>query len=143
MVRFLFLSLCFATPSFAETLVASRNIRAQSILSATDLAVIDRSIPGMVSAFEDAIGKETRIALYAGRPIRFEDLGPPAIIDRNQIVTLIYQTAGLRIATDARALNRAGIGDLLRVMNLSSKSTVSGIVAPDGTVRVSGAPTSF
>lgn len=132
------LLLCCASAVSAETLVATRNLRAQTILSAADLAVVDRQIPGMLHSVESAVGLETRVSLYAGRPIRPEDVGPPAIIDRNQIVTLIYRRGSLLIATEARALDRAGEGDLLRVMNLSSRSTVTGIVKPDGSVTVGG-----
>ena len=35
-------------------------------------------------------------------------------------------------------MGRAGIGDSLRVMNLNSRSTVTGIVQADGTVAVGG-----
>jgi flagella basal body P-ring formation protein FlgA len=118
-----------APPVFAETLVANRTIRAETILAPSDLVVIEREIPGMLRSKEEAIGMETRVALYSG---------PPAIIDRNQIVTLRYQRGGLVIATDARALSRAGVGDVVRVMNLASRSTVSGVVLNDGTVRVGG-----
>jgi flagella basal body P-ring formation protein FlgA len=127
-----------APPVFAETLVANRTIRAETILAPSDLVVIQREIPGMLRSKEEAIGMETRVALYSGRPIHPEDIGPPAIIDRNQIVTLRYQRGGLVIATDARALSRAGVGDVVRVMNLASRSTVSGVVLNDGTVRVGG-----
>ena len=138
MIRLAICIFFMAGPVLAETLVAARTIRAQSIITPADITVIERTIPGMLSHFEDALGQEARIALYAGRPIRPDDLGPPAIVDRNEIVTLVYRRAGLTIATDARALDRAGVGDVLRVMNLSSRTTVSGIVGTDGTVRVGG-----
>lgn len=122
----------------AETLVASRTIRAQAILTAADLSIIGKSIPGSLTSVEEAVGLEARVVLYAGRPIRPEDIGPPAIVDRNQIVTLIYRRGALTIAAEARAMSRGGVGDLIRVMNLASRSTVSGIVQTDGTVTVGG-----
>jgi flagella basal body P-ring formation protein FlgA len=67
-----------------------------------------------------------------------DHIGPPALIARNQIVTLFYHSGPLVIAAEGRALGRAGPGDALRVMNLSSRSTVTGFVRPDGTVLVSG-----
>ena len=122
----------------AETLVAARTIRSNAILAAADLALIERTIPGALQSPEQAVGLEARVVLYAGRPIRDGDVGPPAIIERNQIVTLLYRRGGLIIAADARALDRAGVGDRLRVMNLASRSTVSGTVLPDGTISVGG-----
>ena len=127
-----------ALPAMAETLVAARTIRSQAILTAADLGVIEASIPGALITKEEAIGLETRVVLYAGRPIHPADIGPPAIIERNQIVTLFFRRGGLTIVADARALGRAGVGDRLRVMNLTSRSTVTGLVHSDGTVSVGG-----
>ncbi|OLS53643.1 flagellar basal body P-ring formation chaperone FlgA [Rhodovulum sulfidophilum] len=120
----------------ADILVATRSVRGQTILGPGDVAVVAGEAVGTLAAPEEAIGQEARINLYAGRPIRIGDVGPPAIIERNQIVTLRYQSGGLSIAADARALDRAGVGDALRVMNLASRNTVTGFVAPDGSVVV-------
>ncbi len=76
------------------------------------------------------------MALYPGRAIRAEDIGAPAVIERNQVVQLIYQSAGLEILTDGRAMGRGAVGEVLRVMNLSSRSTVVGTVRPDRSILV-------
>jgi flagella basal body P-ring formation protein FlgA len=127
-----------AAPAAADTLVAARTLRAQAILTAADLALAPGVTPGALSDPADAIGMEARVVLYAGRPLRPADLGPPAIVERNQIVTLLYRSGGLEIAAEGRALGRAGAGDSLRVLNLGSRSTVTGRVGPDGTVEVTG-----
>lgn len=121
----------------AETVLAARTIRAQTILSATDIAVVEGDVMGAYAFADEVIGLESRVALYAGRPIRIEDLGPPAIIDRNQIVTLYYRTDILTLAAEGRALGRAGVGDRLRVMNLTSHQIVSGTVRADASVDAS------
>ena len=125
-------------PSFAETVIAARTIRSFSILTAADLTSIADDHAGAVTRIEDAIGMEARVVLYAGRPVSVNDIGPPALVERNQIITLIYRRSGLTIATEARARGRAGVGDRLRVMNLSSRNTVTGTVQEDGTVTVGG-----
>ncbi|WP_028031344.1 flagellar basal body P-ring formation chaperone FlgA [Gemmobacter nectariphilus] len=135
MMRWLLL-VALAGPAQAETLVAARTIRAQAVLTAQDLVVIRDTVPGMLSDPALAIGQEARITLYAGRPIRPGDLGPPAIVERNQIVPLAYQAGPLSILTEGRALMRGGAGDVIRVMNLASRSTVSGRIGADGTVSV-------
>lgn len=139
MVRlFALVLLAFPLPSAAETLVAARTIRSQAILTEADVTIVTGTIPGTLQIAEEAIGYETRVVLYAGRPIRPSDIGPPAIIERNQVVTLLFQRGNLTIAADARALGRGGIGDVLKVMNLASRSTVSGVVQPNGTIMVGG-----
>ena len=84
------------------------------------------------------VGQEARVAIFAGRPIGPSDIGPPALIDRNQIVLLTYRKGAITIVTEGRAMGRGGVGDLVRVMNLASRTTVSGHVAEDGTIRVIG-----
>lgn len=121
----------------ADIILAARTMRPNSVLTAADLKTSPGDLPGVYSAIEDLLGQETRVVLYAGRPIRIEDVGPPALVDRNQIVILMYDIGGLRIATEGRSLARGGIGDRVRVMNLSSRSTVTGTVLADGTVNVS------
>ena len=132
------LFLLLTNAASAQTLVAARTVRSQAILTPLDLSVIAKTIPGSLENPDQAIGLEARVVLYAGRPIRPGDVGPAAIIERNQIVTLLFRRGALTIAAEARALGRAGVGDMLRVMNLASRSTVSGTVRPDGTVMVGG-----
>jgi flagella basal body P-ring formation protein FlgA len=118
----------------AVSLVATRMIRAQTVLSAEDVAAVEATIPGALTDIADAVGLEARVTLYPGRPVRAGDLGPPALVDRNATVFLAYRSGGLTILAEGRALERAGVGDLLRVMNLASRRTVVGRLGPDGMV---------
>lgn len=123
-------------PASAETLIATRNIRAQSVIGAADIGVVKGSSPGALTDAGQALGREARVTLFAGRPIRPGDLAAPAIVDRNQIVPLAFQSGPLAILTEGRALARAGVGETIRVMNLASRTTVTGRVTADGTVVV-------
>lgn len=126
----------FATPVLGDTIVPTRTLRSHTIIGPKDVLAKDVAVDGAFELVANVIGQEARVTLYAGRPIRFEDIGPAAIIERNQIIKLVYRRGGLRISADARALGRGGVGDLIRVMNLASRSTVSGIVGADGVVTV-------
>lgn len=130
------LCVALAAPAAAETLVAVRTLRAQTILTPDDLSVVAGVVPGTASDPTEVIGLETRVAIYQGRPIRPADLGPPAIVDRNQSVVLSYVAGPLTITAEGRALGRGGVGDRIKVMNVASRTTVTGIVAADGSVRV-------
>ncbi|MGO4906716.1 flagellar basal body P-ring formation chaperone FlgA [Pseudorhodobacter sp. W20_MBD10_FR17] len=130
----------WATPMAADSLTATRVIRAKTLLSVADVTVIAATIPGALVAPADAIGLEARVTLYPGRPIRSADVGPPAVVERNQIVTLIYSLGGLGITTEGRALGRGSMGDVIGVMNLSSRKTVVGQLAKDGSVYVGPTP---
>ena len=92
--------------------------------------------PGVFDHILDVVGQEARTALYAGRPIPFDAVGPPALVDRNQIVSLRFEGNGLKISTEGRSLERGGIGDRVRIMNLSSRATLFGYIQEDGTIKV-------
>ncbi len=137
MRQIVFITLLLLThPVQADTIVAARTIRAQTILTGQDLAIKRNDIEGGVMA-EQLIGKEARVSLYAGRPISLTDVGPPALVERNQIVPLVYEVNGLRISAEGRSLARAGPGEYVRVMNMSSRATIMGQVLPDGRIRIS------
>lgn len=123
----------------AESLVAARTIRSQAILTAADLSVVSAHLPGAMADPANAIGMESRVVLYAGRPIRASDIGPPAVVGRNEIVLVHYRNGPLNITMEGRTLGRAGIGDRVRIMNLESRSTVTGTVNSDGSIVVHNA----
>ncbi len=137
MIRLIAFLLMIAGPAAADVLVAARTIPAQSLIREEDLLLRNVAANGGVDDPLLLVGMEARVALYAGRPVRPADVGFPAIVDRNEIVPLIYDTGGLYIATEGRSLGRAGIGEMVRVMNLSSRSTVSARIGEDGAAYVS------
>jgi flagellar basal body P-ring formation protein FlgA len=130
------LALLVAGPVAAESLVATRTIRAQAIIAADDLTLVAAEVPGALTDPAGVVGLEARVTIYAGRPVRLSDLGSAALIERNQVVPLIYLAGGLAISTEGRAMARGGEGDVIRVINLASRTTVSGRVGPDGAVYV-------
>ncbi|MCZ7674946.1 MAG: flagellar basal body P-ring formation chaperone FlgA [Roseovarius sp.] len=140
MLRLALATMVLAVPPAAATadmIVAARTIRAQSVITEQDIAVTDGDAPGVATTPAELIGRETRVALYAGRPIRLGDVGAPALVERNQIVTLVFDHGGLFILAEGRSLSRAGAGERVRAMNLASRNTVPGIVGDDGRIHVS------
>ncbi len=133
---FVVIPLLLGAPLLADTVVPAHTIRAQTRIAATDLLVRDVTVPGAISDPLSVIGLEAKVSLYAGRPIRVVDIGPPALIERNQLVTLKYKKGPLLIKAEARALGRAAVGERIQVMNLASKTTLVAKVLPDGTLQV-------
>ncbi len=121
----------------AEIVVAAHTVRPQTIIGPEDLVMRDLSVPGAVSDPSLLIGMETRVALYANRPIQPGDVGFPATVERNQLIALIYLSNTLMISTEGRALDRAGPGDTIQVMNLTSRTTVAARIGADGAAYVS------
>ncbi|MXQ08174.1 flagellar basal body P-ring formation protein FlgA [Alphaproteobacteria bacterium GH1-50] len=136
-MRILVAFLLIASQAPADTsLTTLRLVRPATVLGAEDVGRLDRLVPGTLTSPDQAIGYEARVMLYPGRPILLGDVGPAALVERNQPVKLIYRTGGLTITTDGRALDRGASGEAVRVMNLASRTTISGTVQPDGSIQV-------
>lgn len=123
-------------PAAADTIVPTRTIRATAIIVEADVKAVEGASENAFDRATDVIGQEARVTLFPGRPIRFDEVGPPALVARNQIVSMRFEVDGLTITTDGRSLERGGVGDRVRIMNLSSRNMLLGEVQPDGTVRV-------
>ena len=67
---------------------------------------------------------------------RAADLAAPALVERNDVVRMVFVRGGLRIQTMGRALGRGPKGARLRVMNLASRAVVEARVAAAGLVEV-------
>lgn len=125
-----------AAAGTGETVVAARPIRARSVIGPDDVTTIPGATPGALDAPDLAVGMEARTMLGQGRPIAAADLAPPAFVDRNQIVTMVFQRGGLSITAEGRAMARAAEGEAVKVMNLDSRTTVTGVAVAPGTVAV-------
>lgn len=122
-------------PGSADTLIATRTLPAGTILTHEDVtAVPDDSSPSVMP--EDVVGLQTRVMIYEGKPVRPGRLTAPVLVSRNQLVTLVYETPMIVIETEGRALDAGQAGEVIRAMNLSSRTTVSGRVSPDGTILI-------
>lgn len=124
------------TVGLADSYIAARTIRAHAIIGTDDIVAVDAEVAGAITEAAMALGLEARVAIYAGRPILPGDLGPAAIVERNQPIKLYFQNASLAIHVEGRALDRGSVGDVIKVMNLASRTTVFGVIDPDGSVRV-------
>ncbi|CUH40652.1 flagellar basal body P-ring biosynthesis protein FlgA [Jannaschia seosinensis] len=125
-----------ASTSAAETVTVLHPVRAGMSLDSGDLGFLDQDAADAFADPRDVIGLEARVNLFPGRPIRTRDVGLPTVVTRNAVVPLVYRRAGLTITLEGRALQRAGEGEPVRVMNLSSRNTVTGIATAAGAVVV-------
>lgn len=136
MLRAIVLLALAAHPAQAGSVVPVRAIRAQTVVAATDLALEEAETPGALTDIAAAAGLEAKVTLYPGRPILPSQLGPPALVERNQQVRMVFKDGPLAISTEGRTLDRGGFGARVRVMNLESRQIVSGAVAADGSIEV-------
>lgn len=119
--------------ALAADVVAKRTLRVGTIISAGDVHVRGAEDQSQATSMH---GLELRRAVYAGHPVTRGHLGPPTLVQRNEIVAMNYRTGALGIRTEGRALNRGGQGEIVEVMNLSSRLTVRAVVTGPRQVEV-------
>lgn len=112
--------------AYAEDVTAARHIRAGAIVVASDI-VTPKEHETMRRA-ADMIGMEATRTLYKGQPIDEDDLRPPTLVKRNAIVQMEFTKGPMTIMAEGRALDKGGMGERIRVMNLLSKRVVTATV---------------
>ena len=122
-----------------EAAVLTRTLERGEIIKSADLVIERRpkAEAGVDALSRDrALGMQSRRQLRAGQPVRVADLSKPDLVQRDQAVTLIYETAGLYLTIRGKAMENGTEGDVVNVTNLQSKRTVTGTVVGRGQVAV-------
>ncbi|MBI5262067.1 MAG: flagellar basal body P-ring formation protein FlgA [Bradyrhizobium sp.] len=122
-----------------EVAVLTRDVDRTDTLKSSDLAMERRpkaEITGEAAIREKAIGMQLRRAMRAGSPVKAADLARPDLVQRDQSVTVIYRIPGLHLTARGKALESGTEGDVVSVMNLQSKRTLTGVVTGRGQVTV-------
>jgi flagella basal body P-ring formation protein FlgA len=126
-----------------EAAVLARNIDRNEVIKASDVVVERRpkaEVGADAASRDRTVGMQARRQLRAGQAVRTADLAKPDLVQRDQNVTLIHETAGLYLTMRGKALDNGTEGDTVSVMNLQSKRTVSGTVIGRGQVAITGVP---
>lgn len=122
--------------SWADSVVATRTIRPQSIIAPEDVDLVPDDLDGAATELTAVVGRQARVAIYQGNALGPAMVTEPTAVERNQSVMLIYRRGGLAIQADGRALGRGAVGDRIRAMNLQSKAMVEGVITADGALQI-------
>ena len=123
-----------------DAAVLTRDVQRNDILKSSDLATERRpkaEVGGDAAARKFAVGMQMRKQLRAGQALRAADIAKPDLVQRDDNVTLIYESAGLYLTIRGKAVENGTEGDTVNVLNLQSKRTVSGVVIGRGQVAIS------
>jgi flagella basal body P-ring formation protein FlgA len=122
-----------------DAAVLARGIERNEVIKSSDVVIERRpkaEVGNDVAGRDGAVGMQARRQLRAGQALRTADLVKPDLVTRDQSVTLIYESSGLYLTIRGKALEGGTEGDVVNVINLQSKRTVSGIVVGRGQVSV-------
>jgi flagellar basal body P-ring formation protein FlgA len=122
-----------------EAAVLARSVERNDVLKSSDVMVERRpkaEVGADALSRDRAVGMQARRQLRAGQALKGADVSKPDLVQRDQGVTLIYETAGLYLTVLGKALDNGTEGDVVNVTNLQSKRTVSGVVVGRGRVAI-------
>ena len=123
-----------------EAAVLTRDVERNEVLKSSDLVTERRpkaSVGTDIAARDRAVGMQMRKQVRAGQALKTADLAKPDLVQRDQNVTLIYESAGLYLTVGGKALEGGAEGDVVNVLNLQSKRTISGVVIGREQVAIS------
>ncbi len=125
-----------------EAAVLTRDVDRNTLLKFSDIVMERRpkAEVGHDAASQDhVVGMQARRQMRAGQALHGADLTRPDLVQRDEAVTLIYRAAGIYLTVRGKAIEAGTEGDIVNVLNLQSKRTVSGVVVGRGQVSVSPA----
>jgi flagella basal body P-ring formation protein FlgA len=123
-----------------EAAVLTRNVERNELLKSSDVMIERRpkaEVGSDAATRGAAIGMQMRRQVRAGQALRTADLAKPDLVQRDDNVTLIFESAGLYLTIRGKALENGTEGDMVNVLNLQSKRTISGVVVGRGQVAIS------
>jgi flagella basal body P-ring formation protein FlgA len=123
-----------------EAAVLARGVERNEVLKSSDVVIERRpkaEVGPDIATRDRAVGMQARRPLRAGQALKIADLAKPDLVQRDQSVTLIYEAAGLYLTVRGKALDAGTEGDVVNVLNLQSKRTISGVVTGRGQVSIS------
>lgn len=114
--------------AYARSLAAGEEVRAEDL-------VWTRAAAAPVDALQDAdqaIGMVARRPLREGALVSARDISAPLVIRPGDLVTATYQSGGVSLELQVKALDAGAIGQLVTLQNLTSKKTFQAVVTGPG-----------
>jgi flagella basal body P-ring formation protein FlgA len=129
----------------AEVATLARPVDRGDVIKAADVVIERRPRAevgrDLLNRADQVVGLAARTPLHPGQPLRAADLMRPEVVHHNEMVTLVYETAGIRLTMRGKAMDAGAEGDTIGVLNEQSKRVVQGVVAGPGRVIVhAGSP---
>lgn len=120
--------------------IATHRLPLGEVLDAGDVRLVrvpqGQLRPGAAQSLDQVIGQQLRRPAGPNMPITVADLGAPVVVEKNSLVVMTMEAPGLTLVTQGRALEAAGKGQVLSVMNLASRNVVEAEATGMGRVRV-------
>ena len=127
--------------AYEEIVVSSRQLLKNRSVSEDDVflsrVVVGKAPAGAIRDLKDVVGKVVNRGIGQNRPVLEQHLAGGSLVKRGKVVTIIAESNGVRVSTMGETNENAYVDDTVKVTNLASKKTVTGILVDENTVRIS------
>jgi flagellar basal body P-ring formation protein FlgA len=125
--------------SAARIVVPARDIARGETIADSDLTFqnipADRMPPSIATSLNDLEGKQSRLYLRAGQPVRLDEVRMPILVTKGSTVTMTFDAPGVTLTVTGKAMTEGGLGESVTVLNPISYRQVTGTVTAAGTMR--------
>lgn len=121
-----------------EVLTYARDIAAGEILQPADV-IWGKAAAAPADAPHDPealIGMTARRPLRAGAAALARDVSAPIVVKSGEMITVSFESGGISLALQGKALAAGGVGETINVENTSSKKTIQAVVTGPGAAAV-------
>lgn len=133
-------TLVFQIRVFSTVFITTRFIPRHTVLQQQDLQSKRLEITNFsetpLASWDAIVGKQMRSSQPAHHILSDRDLEPETVIRRGSMVSVVWEYGNLKISITARSLENGGMGDVIRLLNLSSNKIIQGKVIAGSTVVI-------
>jgi flagella basal body P-ring formation protein FlgA len=121
-------------PTATQTLTYVRNLEAGEVVQAQDLSW-SRTADAPLDAPRDpdaVIGMAARHPIREGAAVSMHDVVARQVIKKDDMISVVFNMAGMTLTLQAKALDNAVVGQPLNVVNTASKKVIQAVAIGPG-----------
>ncbi len=123
-----------------DVVVTKRHLSADHILTANDVKLAPRDIAserkGFLTDAKPLIGQQLKSPLPMGSIVEASQFKSQMLVHRGDLITLVAAVGNMEVRVRGEAMANAGLGQRVKVKNISSERIVEGVVDAAGVVRI-------
>ncbi len=123
-----------------EVPVLTRRLGKGEIIRESDISVVQVAASNRHDAIvedpESLVGLQAKRVLRRDQPVRLADVQPPVLVKKGSLVTMVVRTPIMRLSTIGQALEDGAFGEVVRVLNPKSHTTVQGTVVGQNEIQM-------
>ena len=126
--------------SIQPVVVALKDLSRGAAISSGDITVVERDtsslLRGYYNATTELVGRTLRRSIRRDQPITPNSLVVEKTVSRGQSVTILAGNKNIQVRMKGKALQNGNPGDLIPVLNITSKIKLQARIISGGTVRI-------